>query len=378
MAEVAKPEDLNPVILTPTDVQRLLTDPSEDSRVGVLEKVSVHYNRAAFGEREHEIAEQIFRLLMKDAAIRVRETLADRIKNNETIPRDIVLHMAHDVDSVALPLLAESKVFSDADLVSIVEASRDISKLLTISKRDGVSPRVSDALVETRYPEVVSTLLTNETANIGTRAFEKIIDDFRGDPGVMESMVARQQLPLSVVERLVSEASTAVAAQLKQKYNLTDAQLEKDTARDDVLMNLLTRDVSDAEIEAMVAQMATENRLTPSLVMTALCRGQMGFFAAAMGRFAGVPLANAKRLVADKGDLGLRGLYAKSELPPAMFDAVRLLLRAVQELEGDEAIPGSMLYANRLVEKVLGIAGQQNIEYLPYFIALIRQNIARH
>lgn len=380
MAAALKNDDMNPVILTPLDVERLLTDSSEESRVGVLDKVAVHYNRAAFADREHQIAEQIFRLLMKDAAIRVRETLAERIKENEAIPRDIVLHMANDVDSVSLPLLATSRAFSDADLVSIVEASRDISKLLTISKRDGVSARVSDALVETHYPEVVSTLLSNESATIGSRAFDKIIDDFRGDPGVMESMVKRHQLPLSVVERMVSEASSAVADQLKAKYNLTDEQLKKDsgTARDDVLMKLLTRDVTDAEIESLVAQMASEGRLTPSLVMTALCRGQLAFFAGAMGRFAGVSLVNARRLIGDKGELGFRGLYNKSELPETMFEAVRLLLRSVKELEGDEAIPGSMLYANRLVERVLMHAGNQNIEYLPYFIALIRQNIARH
>lgn len=380
MAEVARDEDISPVILTPNDVERLLTDPSEDSRIGVLDKVAVHYNRAAFGEREHEIAEQIFRLLMKDAVIRVRETLTKSIKDNATIPRDIVLHMAHDVDSVSLPLLADSKVFSDADLVSIVEASRDISKLLTISKRDGVTARVSDALVETHYPEVVSTLLANASAQIGSRAFDKIIDDFRGEPSVMEAMVERHHLPLSVVERLVNEASSAVAEQLKHKYQLTDEQLNKDTgtARDDVLVKLLSRDVPDAEIEMLVAQMASDGRLTPSLVMTALCRGQLTFFAAAMGRFAGIPLASAKRLVTDKGDLGFRGIYTKSELPDTMFDAVRLLLRAVMELEGDEAIPGSMLYANGLVERVLALAGQQNIEYLPYFLALIRQNIQRH
>ena len=378
MAESARDADMNPVILTPNDVERLLTDGSEDSRVSVLDKVAVHYNRNGFAEREHVIAEQIFRLLMKDAAIRVRETLAQRIKDNGSIPRDIALHMAADVDSVALPMLADSSVFSDADLVSIVEASRDISKLLTISKRDGVSARVSDALVETRYPEVVSTLLGNESASIGSRAFERIVDDFRGETRVMEALVDRHQLPLGIVERLVTEASAAVAEQLKAKYKLTDEQMNKDAARDDVLMTLLTREVTDAEIETLTAQMAEDGRLTPSLVMTALCRGQFTFFAGALAQFASVPMTNARRLLADKGELGFRGLYNKSGLPDTMYEAVRLLTRVVQELEEDEAIPGSMLYANRLAERVLYMAGNQNIEYLPYFIALIRQNIVRH
>lgn len=380
MAEAASQSNANPVILTPLDVERLLTDGSEDSRIGVLDKVSTHYNKAAFSEREHEIAEQIFRLLMKDAVLKVRETLAQRIQENEGIPRDIVLHMASDVDSVALPVLKHNKAFSDADLVGIIEASRDISKLLTISKRDDVSARVSTALVETHYPDVITSLLNNDNATIGDRTFEKIVDDFRGEPAVMQAMVERKQLPLPVVERLVTEASSAVAAQLKSKYKLSDEQIGKDagTAREDVLIGLLGRDASDAEIVGLVAQMAAAGRLTPSLVMTALCRGQLNFFAAALAQFAGIPLDNARRLIGDKGDLGLRGLYQKSGLPDSMFDAVKLLLLAVRDLESNEAVPGSMLYANRLAERVLALAGQQNIEYLPYFIALIRQNIARH
>jgi len=96
---------LSATILTASDVERLLKDDSADSRVSVLEKVSKHYNADNFGERERDIAEQIFRLLMKDTVVRVRETLSERIRENPNIPRDIVFHMANDVDSVALPVL---------------------------------------------------------------------------------------------------------------------------------------------------------------------------------------------------------------------------------------------------------------------------------
>ena len=368
------------VILTPGDVERLLTDVSEESRLHVLERVSRNYNQASFAPREHEIAEQIFRLLMKDVTIRVRERLAERIKENESIPRDIVLHLAHDVESVALPVLAESKVFSDADLVSIVEASRDVSKLLTISRREQVSPRVSDALVETRYPQVVTSLLGNEGAAIDSRAFERILNDFRGEPAVMEAMVERSGLPPDIVERMVNEASSAVAAQLKEKYQLKDEQLSQHAggAREDVLLKLLTRKMDDAELMQLVRQMAAAGRLNPSLAMTALCRGQIDFFTAAMSSFSQIGIANARRLIGDKGDLGFKGIYDKSGLPDTMYPAVRLILRAVQQLEDNEAVPGSLLYANRLVERLLVLAGREPIEYLPYFIAIIRQNIARH
>jgi uncharacterized protein (DUF2336 family) len=145
------------VILTPMDVQRLLNDDSSDSRASVLEKIALNYNGDQFKGRERDIAEQVFRLLMKDVALRVRETLAERIKDNINVPRDIMLHLANDVESVANPVLIHSKVLSDADLVSIVEKSHDMGKLLAITKRDAVSPRVSEALVETRYAQVMAS-----------------------------------------------------------------------------------------------------------------------------------------------------------------------------------------------------------------------------
>lgn len=368
------------VILTPGDVERLLHDDSADSRVEVLEKVSANYNTESFADREREIAEQIFRLLMKDAALQVREILSDRIKENPAIPRDIVLHMAHDVDSVALPMISTSAVLSDADLVNIVEASRDVGKLMAISQRPNVSSRVSDALVETHYPQVVSSLLTNEGADISTRALENIVNDFRGDPAVFDAMVERKSLPITLVERLITEASDAVARDLKQRYKLSDEQIARDTAgsRDDMMLRMLRHDLDESEVMELVQQMAAQDRLTHSLVMTALCRGQLSFFVSAMAHYAKIPYANALRLIADKGEHGFKGIYVKSGLPDTMFDAIRLILNVVQQLGSDEAVPGSLLYANRMVERILVAAGGRDVEYLPYFIALIRQNIHRH
>lgn len=368
------------VILTPGDVERLLHDDSPDSRVEVLEKVSSNYNQDSFAEREREIAEQIFRLLMKDATLQVREILSSRIKENPNVPRDIVLHMAHDVDSVSLPVIAASEVLSDADLVNIVDATRDVGKLMAISQRPNVSTRVSDALVETHYPQVVSSLLGNDSAKISDRALESIIDDFRGDPAVIEAMVERKSLPITLVERLISQASDAVAGELKSRYKLSDEQLrgDKDGTRDDMMLRMLRHDLDESQVIDLVQQMAASDRLNHSLVMTALCRGQLAFFTAAMAHYAGIAYANAVRLIGDKGEHGFKGIYAKSGLPDTMFEAIRLILLVVKDLDDGEALPGSLLYANRLVERILSQAGGRDIEYLPYFIALIRQNIHRH
>ncbi len=368
-----------PFMLTPLDVERLLTDDSERSRTHVLEAIAVHYNNDEFEGRERDIAEQVFRLLMKDVALCVREMLADRIKDNANIPRDIVLFMANDVESVAAPLLHTSKVLSDADLVDIIEKSSEMGKLLAITKRETISTRVSEALVETHYAPVMTSLLANEGATISERSYEKIAEDFLNDAEVINALARSPKLPMAIVERIITRISDTAAAELRQKYQMDDAQAKRDAnhIREDFMVRLLEHDVSHDEVAALVAQMAREERLTPSIVMTALCRGQLLFFTMAMAQFAGIPHANAERLIADRGMHAFQGLYTKSQLPDSMMDAVHLLLRTVQDMAGDDAIPGSMLYANRLVERVIAATGNQQIEYLPYFIALIRQNQQR-
>lgn len=378
-SSTSMPSSAASVILTPMDVERLLHDDSPDSRSSVLEKIAQGYNADQLAGRERDIAEQVFRLLMKDVALRVRETLADRLKDNVNIPRDIILHLANDVESVANPVLIYSKVLSDADLVSIIENSHDAGKLIAITQRDMISPRVSDALVETRYAQVLKSLLANDGASLTDRAFEKIVDDFRNDGAIMEALSKKPRLPITVVERIITQVSAEVANELKGQYNLTDRELAKDTqhAREDFMVRLLENALHEDEIEALVKQMSAEGRLTPSIAMTALCRGQLTFFTMALATFSNIPIVNAKKLIADRGDHGFNGLYQKSGLPDSMMDAMRHLLRAVQDMAGDSAIPGSMLYANRLAERVIVSAGSQQIEYLPYFIALVRQNPQR-
>jgi len=367
------------MILTPTDVERLLNDDSPESRTLVLEKVSHHYNNKKLQGRANEIAEQIFRMLMKDVAVRVRQTLSEQIKDNPDVPRDIVLHLAGDVESVALPVLSKSTVLSDADLVRIVEMSHGIDKLIAISQRETVSSRVSGALVDSNYQEVVSALLSNNGAEISDRSLEKIVDEFKNDEEITAALALYPKLPGNVVERLITQASEVVVQQLKEKYEVGEVELQQSTVgqREDVMQKLFETDLAPAEIESLVATLATEDRLNASLVMTALCRGQLVFFTAAVAHFSGISIENATRLLADRGEHGFAGIYQKSGLPESMFEATRLLLRAVQDLEVEDLTPGSMRYANHLVERVLGQAGDQPVEYLPYFIALIRQNVHR-
>ncbi|MCE3005919.1 MAG: DUF2336 domain-containing protein, partial [Rickettsiales bacterium] len=97
-----------------------------------------------------------------------------------------------------------------------------------------------------------------------------------------------------------------------------------------------------------------------------------------MAQLAHIPAKNVEKLITDKGGIGFRALYDRTEMPASMFEAIQILLRVVQDLEGSEVIPGSLLYANRVVERMLQLTGDRDVENMPYLIALVRQNIQRH
>src|SRR3546814_17406445 len=57
----------------------------------------------------------------------------------------------------------------------------------------------------------------------------------------------------------------------------------------------------------------------------------MAFFEAAMARLGNVQLKNAKKLIHEGGDLGLRSLYEKAKMPERLFSAVRAAVQILAE-----------------------------------------------
>lgn len=370
------PLDMQAMALSQADVDLLITEGSAEARVNVLDKISSHYANKSFHEREFMFAEQIFRLLMKDTEIKVRQALAQRVKNNPDIPRDIVLHLAKDVEQVAMPVLEMSQVLSDADLIQIIDNSRGIGKLIAIAKRARVSDRVSHALVETHYPQVVKSLLDNSEANISDQDYAKILEDFSHEEVITHTLAGREQLPFHIVEKLIHHVSENLAAQLEEKYQI-DFDAVRPAASEQITLEMVPYDASDEEIATIVAQMLKHDRLSPSIILSSLCRGHIRFFETALAHLANLPLANARKLVRDRGPLGFQAIYHKTGLPESMFQAVRILLQVVLETHQTSAVsPGTQAYSNQLVQTILIQAGNEDIENLSYIIALVRQSAA--
>ena len=361
--------------LSEDDVQRLLTDDSADVRVDVTAKIAGTYSTSNLSKNENMMAEQVFRLLLRDTELKVRATLAQNVKSSANIPRDIVLTMARDVEEVALPILQYSEVLNDEDLLDIIHSTREVSRYLAISNRPQVSGIVSDNLLEAGNDKVAAALIENSGAQISEQGLSRIIENYGKNETMMNAISQRSHLPISVAEKLISVVSSSLSESLKKKYHLgepLDKEVEK--TREGETLNLVRDARSPEDIEKLIDQLRAFDRLTPSLILSALCQGNFAFFETSLAKLSNISVTNARTLISDRGELGFRAIYNKSGLPEAMFPAVKLLLRVVRELDAEGTKSKGARYANRIVERILQYAeGDDSIENISYIIALVRR-----
>ncbi|MEK9672788.1 MAG: DUF2336 domain-containing protein [Rhodospirillaceae bacterium] len=295
------------------------------------------------------------------------------LKEDGGVLRDLAMALANDVEQVALPIVEFSQVLTDDDLVAII-SSQSSTKQQAIASRGAVSEAVSDALVGSGNEAAVTRLVQNEGAEISETAFQKVVDDYGQSEGIQNAMINRSALPVTVAERLVALVSENLREQLMERHELpagvtTDIILR---SRERATINL-SIETSIADVEALVQQLHHQGRLTPSIVLHALCMGDITFFECAVARRAGVTLDNARRLVHDPRPLGLRALFGKAKLPQAQYMAVRAAIDVSRETALDGGENDRERYARRMIERIMTQCDDLGVEFeagdLEYLLA---------
>ena len=340
--------------LTQDDVAKLMADPSAEVRAETTAKIASQFVVEALSPAERQIAEDIFRKLVKDVEVRVRESLAAHLKNSPDLPHDVAMALACDVDSVSLPMLKFSEVLTDEDLVVIVR-DQGGAKQVAIAQRSSVSSRVADALIDTGNEKAVARLVANEGAKLTEQALGRVIDEYQESEAVSDSLSRRPSMPAAISAQLVEALSERLQDFLLQKHDVSPDVASNLIlqARERATMSLVDYGSTDTELENLVEQLARKDRLTASLLLRALCMGDMGFFERALARLADLPLQNTRILIHDHGGLGLESVYMKADLPKRLFPAFLAGIELSDETDYDGRQNDRSRFIERMLERVL-------------------------
>lgn len=357
--------------LSQSDVERLLRDPSADARAEVAAKVAQQVGAATLTQEERVLAEDIVRVLTRDAAVRVRQALAEQLKESRTVPHDVAVALALDVDSVSLPILTHSLVLSDDDLVEVIRCSGG-AKQAAIAGRAHVSAAVAEAIVAADEPAALAALVANDGADLKEETLQRVLDRHGGDEQIKEPMARRAQLPVTVLERLVVAASAGIREILARRNDLP-GHLASDlvlNTRERATASLLSPTSAAAEALQLAQHLHRSGRLTPSLIIRAICLGDLVFVEAAFGVLADIPVHNARLLMYDAGPLGFKAMFERCRLPMEFYELFRIGLHVAQQTDFDGGENDRERHRRRTLERILtqyeniGDIGPEDLDYL--------------
>ena len=138
------------------------------------------------------------------------------------------------------------------------------------------------------------TLLREPGARIGEPSLHRAVDRFAGSEALKTSMAHRPTLPVTVAERLVVMVSEELRGYLLSHHALPPAMAADlvPQSRERAVIGLSVR-ASRQELTTLIRQMQRHDRLTPSLILRALCMGDLAFFETALAVRGHVPVENA-------------------------------------------------------------------------------------
>jgi uncharacterized protein (DUF2336 family) len=340
--------------LSYSDVERLVNQTDPEARALAARKVCARLAADGLSQAEREMGDQILRILSRDAAELVRRALSVTLQRSQHLPHDVAKHLARDIDSIAIPIIAGSPMLDDEDLIEIVR-NTDANRQVAVASRENVSEIVVDEIVAVGAREAVGTAAANDGAQFSQSSFNKTLERFSGDSAVLERFIDRSALPPEFTEKLISHISDTMIERLVSRHALPPQMAVElaEASRERATIDLVDQGGLADDPRRFVQQMQMNGRLTPSFLLRSLFRGHMGLFEHAVAELAGIDHSKAWLLIHDAGPLGLEAAMRQAGMPERIVPAVRAGIAAWHSLEvGAGGARDVALFRKRLTERI--------------------------
>ncbi len=340
--------------LTDADIHTLIKGGNIEERALAAHKLCRSIDRPDLSDEDRAQAHEILRVMANDAAELVRRAVAVTLKQSNVVPRDVANKLARDVESIALPMLNFSPVFSDEDLAEIIRLGGPLRQV-AIAKRPELSETVTGALVEHGGEKAVQTACANDNAHFSDRMLQRAIDRFETSEAVLSAMAYRRNLPMAVSERLIEMVSDQVRDHLINTQALSP-QLALEIAmgaKERATLDLVDQAGRAGDVKAFAAHLHERGSLTASILLRSLAHGHMTFFEHGVAELAGVPHHRTWLMIHDAGPLGFRAIYDRAGLPARLFAAFRAGVDTYHSMEFDGGARDQERFQEKMLQRFL-------------------------
>ena len=297
------------------DLITLAQEPSSERRRELLREVTDLFFEGAqgYGLVELELFDGVMTKLVTDMETEVRAELAGRFADAAPGPRNLLRSLATDDIEVAGPLLTNSPVLSEGDLIQVAQ-TKGQAHLRAISERKGLTEAVSDVIVERGDDETLTVLLRNDDAALSRQAAETVVDRAYNNPALHEAVVERKRLPIDLLNEMYFMVEGRLRERILQKNaevdpKVLEAALKAGRTRVATRDGALPADYAES-LEHVKAMMA-KGAVTPPVLANFLRSGERTRFLVAFSELTDLDFHTVRRII-ERRDLDALAVACKA------------------------------------------------------------------
>ncbi|HEY9079996.1 DUF2336 domain-containing protein [Magnetovibrio sp.] len=277
-----------------SDVSRLLAlsrDRSAEGRRRLVTLIGELFSdeRGQISDKEKNLILEILEKTISEIEQSVRAQISVRLSAMPDVPESLISFLANDTSEVAFPILKDSGVLKDEDLIEIIK-KRSQEHQIAISMRRKVSVDVSQELINTGSEKVIVSLLNNANASISQAAYEYLEAESRRVDTFQEPLLRREDLPPKIAQRMYLWVSAALREMIAQNYDLDEGII--DEVLEQTAMDLYTSEIGESEYSGKSKHLAEElvrgGQANSELLINVLSVGEVHLFVSLLSTISGV------------------------------------------------------------------------------------------
>ncbi len=332
-------------------------DPSPTARtelVSGLYDLSCESADLPVGERA--LAVDVVLEIIKRAPTGVRQQVSERLARDPQAPKVLVIALARDSDvSVAYPVLIESPVLDESDLVEILRESPAEHRLGTL-QRESLSESVAAVAVETGDPTVMRWLVENPGANISRNDMELIVQASRVEPELQKPLVNRADLPADLATKMQTFLPAELRQQMADRHRSDAPAADPIRVEPEKPVEVDPAKAAAAAAEAERRAMATAldlrkaGTLDVELLLQTIRAGKRIEFEAYFARYVRISLSAARKILAAQSGEGLAVALKAPGVNKGVFSKIFMLNR--QAHDANTEVSSALARASEVFERM--------------------------
>lgn len=301
----------------------LAGETSSDRRRELLREITDVFleNPESYNSVESQYFGEIMGKVAYDLERQVREELAGKLAAEAAAPPDLIKRLAGDEISVAQPIIVESPVLKETDLIEIAQ-SQGQEHMMAMTKRPDIGENLSEVLVDKGDDRVVEGLVRNETAKIGRGTMEKVVARAESSPALQEPLTERPDLPADLMRDMLAFVSEEIKAKILDQTNMVNSEKLDEIlgdVGDKIERKAALRKGGKSKPEMLIEDLIKNGELNENKLVELAKQRKIPEFICGLAHLAELDISATRRAVMDRSGEGLAIVCKSCDFAQATF-----------------------------------------------------------